>query len=85
VKPINTPDEAARAIDGMAKEGYGLIFVTETSAKDIPETIERYKTQMLPAIILIPGSRGSLGIGIARIKENVEKAVGVDILSKKEG
>nr|WP_078696653.1 V-type ATP synthase subunit F [Caloramator quimbayensis] len=85
VKAVESPDEAMKAVDGMAREGYGIIFVTETVAKDIEETIERYKNQMLPAIILIPGSKGSLGIGMAKIKENVEKAVGVDILSKKEG
>lgn len=85
VKPAENSDEAMRAIDGMAREGYGLIFVTETTARGIPETISRYKNEMLPAIILIPGSKGSLGIGLAEIRKNVEKAVGVDILSKKEG
>lgn len=85
VKSIESKEEAIKAIDSMARDGYGLIFVTETTAKDINETIERYKNQMLPAVILIPGSQGSLGIGLSKIKENVEKAVGVDILSKKEG
>lgn len=85
VKSVETPDEGARAIDSMARDGFGLIFVTETIAKDIEETIDRYKNEMLPAIILIPGSSGSLGIGLAKIRDNVEKAVGVDILSKKEG
>jgi len=85
VKAVENPEEAARAVDEMAREGYGLIFVTETTAKDIGETIQRYKNQMVPAVILIPGSQGSLGIALAHIKENVEKAVGVDILSKKEG
>lgn len=83
VKAVETPDEAMRAVDSMAKEGYGLIFLTETVAKDIEETVNRYKNEMLPAVILIPGSKGSLGIGLAKIKENVEKAVGVDILSEK--
>jgi V/A-type H+/Na+-transporting ATPase subunit F len=83
VKAVETPQEAMSAVDSMAREGYGLIFITETAAKNIEETIERYKNEMLPAVILIPGSKGSLGIGLAKIKENVEKAVGVDILSKK--
>jgi V/A-type H+-transporting ATPase subunit F len=85
VKAVETPQEAMNAVDSMARGGYGIIFVTETAAKDIEETIERYKNQMLPAVILIPGSRGSFGIGLSKIKDNVEKAVGVDILSKKEG
>ena len=85
VKPAENSEEAAKAVDSMAREGYGVIFVTETTAKGIEETIERYKREMLPAIILIPGSQGSLGIGLGAIRQNVEKAVGVDILSKKEG
>ncbi|TDT50939.1 V/A-type H+-transporting ATPase subunit F [Fonticella tunisiensis] len=83
VKSVESPEEAIRAVDSMAREGYGLIFLTETMAKDMEETLNRYKNQMLPAVILIPGSRGSLGIGLAKIRENVEKAVGVDILSEK--
>jgi len=85
VKAAENPDEAMKAVDTMAREGYGVIFVTETTARDIKETIDRYKNDMLPAVILIPGSQGSLGIGLAKIRDNVEKAVGVDILSKKEG
>ncbi len=85
VKAAETSEEAMKAIDLMARDGYGLIFITETIAKDIEETIARYKNEMLPARILIPGSQGRLGIGLAKIRSNVEKAVGVDILSKKEG
>lgn len=85
VRSVESPEEAMKAVDTMAKEGYGLIFITETTAVDIKETIDRYKNKMLPAVILIPGSQGSLGIGLADIRDNVEKAVGVDILSKKEG
>ena len=36
--------------------------------------------QMLPAVILIPSNQGSLNIGMQRIRDNVEKAVGVNIL-----
>lgn len=84
IMPVETSYEAEKAVNKLAKEGYGIIFVTETIAKDIKETIDMYKNEMLPAVILIPGSQGSLGIGLGRIKDNVEKAVGVDILSKKE-
>lgn len=85
IKSVDNKDEAMAAVDGMAREGYGIIFITETVAKDITETINRYKNAILPAIILIPSSQGSLGIGLKSIKDNVEKAVGVDILTKKEG
>jgi V/A-type H+-transporting ATPase subunit F len=46
------------------------------------ETIDRYKNEMLPAIILIPGGKGSLGVGLERVARNVEKAVGINILDE---
>ena len=33
--------EARKTIDRISKENYGIIFVTEQVAKDIPETIKR--------------------------------------------
>ena len=49
-------------------------------AKDIPETIQRYNNEVIPAVILIPSNRGSLNIGLENINKNVEKAVGSNIL-----
>ena len=80
VYPVVEIEEARRTIDKMAMEGYAVIFVTEQVAKDLDETIERYNKSMVPAIILIPSNQGSLNIGMKRIQENVEKAVGVNIL-----
>ncbi|MDO5695902.1 MAG: V-type ATP synthase subunit F [Eubacteriales bacterium] len=74
--------QAARSlVDRLAKEKYGLIFITEPIAHLIPETIRRYKSALLPAIILIPSNRGTLGIGMADINANVEKAVGSNIFA----
>lgn len=80
VYPVVEVEEARKTIDKLAVNNYGVIFVTEQVAKDIGETIERYNKLMLPAIILIPSNQGSLNIGLQRIKDNVEKAVGVNIL-----
>ena len=73
-------EDSQRTVDRLAREGYGIIFITEQIARTIGETIERYKNHVLPAIILIPGNQGSLGIGLQKIRDNVEKAVGVNIL-----
>lgn len=73
-------DEARRAIDTIARKKYGVIFVTEQIAEKIPDTIARYDDQLVPAIILIPSNQGSLNIGMNRINDNVEKAVGSNIL-----
>lgn len=73
-------DEAARVINKLASSGYAIIFVTEQAAQHAFETIERYKTTPYPAIIPIPGNRGTTGFGMRGIHANVEKAIGADIL-----
>ncbi|MCI6276040.1 MAG: V-type ATP synthase subunit F [Clostridium sp.] len=80
VYDVTEREEARKTIDRMAMENYAVIFVTEQIAKDLEETIERYNKSMVPAIILIPSNQGSLNIGIKRVQDNVEKAVGVNIL-----
>ena len=44
------------------------------------EIFRKYDEKPSPAIILIPGRDGSAGLGLAALKEAVEKAVGSDIL-----
>lgn len=80
VYPVVEAEQARKTVDKMAINNYAVIFVTEHVAKDIKETIERYNKQTLPAVILIPSNQGTLNIGMQRINDNVEKAVGVNIL-----
>lgn len=80
VHAVSNSQEAANKIDNLAENDYGIIFVTEHIAKDIEETLDRYIKKVTPSIILIPSSQGSLGIGLKRISDNVQKAVGMNIL-----
>lgn len=73
-------EKADRCLRRLAREGYAVIYVTETLYSSCGETIAEYASQAYPAIIPIPDSRASQGIGMQTLKENVEKAVGVDIL-----
>ena len=77
-------ERAARLVKRMARENYAVIFITEEMAKLIPETLERYKAETLPAVIPIPSNKGSLGFGMEMLNQNVEKAVGVNILLNDE-
>lgn len=72
--------EARKTVNTLAKNGYGIIFITEQIAQLIPDTISRYDEKVTPAIILIPSNQGTLNIGMERINKNVEKAVGTNIL-----
>ena len=80
VCPVNTPEEGHEALHRMAKENYAIIYMTEQLAAKLSSDIARYKDALTPAIILIPGKEGSLGIGMANVKTAVERAVGADIL-----
>ena len=71
----------AEIVNDLAKSEYGIIFVTEELIAVNMDVVEKYKDDMLPAIIPIPGRNGSLGIGMANIHKNVERAVGADIFN----
>ena len=73
--------EAEKQVEDLAKEDYGVIFITEALAQEIQATIDKYREKLTPAIILIPSNKGSLGIGLADINRSVEKAVGANILN----
>ena len=80
VFPVVEADEARRIVDNCAKNDYAVIFVTEQIAQKIEGTITRYNEELLPAIILFPSNQGSLNIGLKRISDSAEKAIGVNIL-----
>ena len=46
----------------------------------IQTEIDKYKDKIAPAIILIPGKDGPLGLGQNALRAAVERAVGSDIL-----
>lgn len=80
VFPVYDKEEARKVVDTIAQQKYGIIFITEQIASLIPETIERYDKEIVPAVILIPNNQGTLDIGMKRINENVENAIGSNIL-----
>ena len=80
VCPAEDVEQARQAIHRMAKENYAILYLTEQLAAQLQPEIARYQDALTPAIILIPGKSGSLGIGMDNIKSAVERAVGADIL-----
>ena len=78
--PAETVEEARRILHTLAKENYAIVYLTEQYAAGMAADVDRYKDELTPAIILIPGKEGSLGIGMANVKSAVERAGGADIL-----
>ena len=80
VFPADNAEQARPILHRLAKDGYAIIYLTEQLAAGLSAELTRYKDELTPAIILVPGKEGSLGIGMDNIKTAVERAVGADIL-----
>lgn len=73
--------EARKTLHRLARDGEtAIIYLTEQYAVQMTDEIAKYKEQVMPAVILIPGKSGSMGVGMQNIKDSVERAVGADIL-----
>ena len=79
VHPVEHVDQARKAVHTLAKENCAIIYLTEQLAVRMESDIDRYKDVVMPAIILIPGRGGSLGLAEAGLQRSVERAVGADI------
>ena len=79
--PVSDPVDGSGKLRRIAESGdYAVIYITEALAFALREEVERYRLELLPAIILIPGITGNTGMGIGMVKKSVEQAVGSDII-----
>ena len=74
--------EATRVLRKLTRESddYAIIYIEETLAAQMSAEIDKFKDSPTPAIILIPGREGSIGLGRTALKAAVERAVGTNIL-----
>ena len=79
-----TAEQAASLLKKLSQERYAVVLIAENLAEQIPEALARAKTQPYPAVVPIPTTAVSSGFGLAGIKSDVEKAIGVDIIFNKE-
>ena len=80
VFPAEDAAEGRQTLHRLAKEQYAVIYLTEQLAAEISAEIDSYKDELMPAIILIPGRNGSLGLGSGALQSAVERAVGSGII-----
>ena len=83
VFPVTDGAEGRSILRSLAHDtvnNYAIIYVEENLAEELDPEIEKYKDKPTPAIILIPGKDGSLGLGQNALRAAVERAVGSDIL-----
>ncbi|NLY39364.1 MAG: V-type ATP synthase subunit F [Firmicutes bacterium] len=83
--PVTDSEAALSVLKRLVADHYAVILIAEEFARELGEVIDELNKRFLPAVVLIPNSKGSLGLGMQKIKSNVEKAIGADILFRKEG
>lgn len=84
VFPVDNAEDARHILRTLTREGeqdeYAIIYLEETLAEELSAEIAKYKARPKPAVILIPGRDGPIGLGQSALKSAVEKAVGSNIL-----
>ena len=81
--PASSGAEAKKLLHDLAKieeDPYVIIYMEETLAEQIQDEIKKYNALPSPAVILIPGRDGPIGLGQNALQQAVEKAVGSNIL-----
>lgn len=82
--PADNAQEAGKLLKNITRdhEEYAIIYIEETFAAHLAAEIDKFKDSPSPAIILIPGREGSLGLGLSALNSAVERAVGSNILGE---
>ncbi len=82
VYPVEGQEDARHTFREITnpERGYAILYVEENFAEGLRNDINRFKDSPTPAIILIPGRDGSLGLGQSALLDAVERAVGSNIL-----
>lgn len=80
----NQKDEAIEILNKLTKEEYAVIFVTEDIACQIVNEIEILQKTSFTSITVIPSKLEKKYLGQKILRKNIEKAIGTDILFRKE-
>lgn len=80
---VNNALDAEATLRKLAIENYAAIFITEQFAAELSVQIREIEktAQLYPSIVIIPGPGENRGLGMNKIKNMVEKALGMAIFS----
>ena len=79
IYPAYEEQEIKEIIPKLIEENYAIIYITENVSIKAKKYIEKLEKNKIPAIVTIPSNKGSLKYGEKRIKDMVQKAVGIEI------
>ena len=88
VFPVNTGiegiSETEKKLRQLVREGYGIIFMTETIAIKLDRIIKEYSNKMLPSIVVIPGLGKRNNYAVRNLRRAIIKAVGADVMAEEK-
>ena len=76
-------DSIGQIMNKFARGGYAALFVEESLFSENQEIVDEVNEATDMCIIPVPNQSGSMGVGLASIRRNVERAVGMDIFGVK--
>ena len=80
---VNTEVKARNTLNKLVLN-YQIIFITEDYAKCVEDIIEDSLLKAYPIITIIPSGTSNSDYALNKIKQEVEKSLGVNILFDKE-
>ncbi|MBU4449761.1 MAG: hypothetical protein KKE35_00520, partial [Actinobacteria bacterium] len=66
-------------LEKLVREGYAVIFITETVAVQMDALIKKYMNKTLPSIVIIPGLGEKQNYAVDLLRQAIVKATGVDL------
>lgn len=72
-------EEVDRIVFELYKDGCKIIYFDEDIYDNISDVIEKYTYQTYPILLPLPMNGESKEVGLKKIKNNVEKAIGINI------
>lgn len=79
IYPAYEEEDIKRIIPQLIEEDYAIIYMTENLSIKSEKYLEKLRKNKLPAIVTIPSNTENLRYGEERIKNIVQKSVGIEI------
>lgn len=83
LEPVKTPSEVEAVLAKLSQDpSTGLILISETIAEGCLDVISDFRNKSPVVVLIIPSHLPTKHISMLELKREIEKAVGVDMLSK---
>ncbi len=82
VYPVQSAEEATRALTGAAEKNYRIVYITESWAEKTGEAVRALSRRLYPVVVIIPGRGQGGGRERDRLRAAAEKAIGTGAFLK---